>query len=133
MTILGVDYGRKKIGLAISEGKLAEPLRVVRVKSFFQAIEKVKRVQKELQIEKTIVGVSEGEMGEESKKFANEIGAETFSETLSTHDAQELAREYLSSVPGFIRAEFKIKPLFPGKLGTLPHVVKRIEVEVSAD
>lgn len=91
MTILGVDYGRKKIGLAISEGKLAEPLRVVRVKSFFQAIEKVKRVQKELQIEKTIVGVSEGEMGEESKKFANEIGAETFSETLSTHDAQELA------------------------------------------
>lgn len=45
----------------------------------------------------------------------------------------ELAREYLSSVPGFIRAEFKIKPLFPGKLGTLPHVVKRIEVEVSAD
>lgn len=45
----------------------------------------------------------------------------------------QLAREYLSGVPGFIRAEFKIKPLFPGKLGTLPHVVKRIEVGVSAD
>lgn len=45
----------------------------------------------------------------------------------------ELAQEYLSGVPGFVRAEFRIKPLFPGKLGTLPHLAKRIEVQVSAD
>lgn len=45
----------------------------------------------------------------------------------------KLAEEYLSSIPGFVRAEFRVKPLFPGKLGTLPHLVKRIEVDISAD
>lgn len=93
MKLLGIDYGRKKIGVAISEGKMAQPLKVVRVKSFTQAIEKIKRIQEELQIEKTVVGVSEGEMGKESTKFAKEIGATTFSETLSTHDAQELSKQ----------------------------------------
>lgn len=44
-----------------------------------------------------------------------------------------IAEEYLKSVPGFVRAEFRVKPLFPGKLGTLPHVVKRIDIEFSAD
>lgn len=44
-----------------------------------------------------------------------------------------LAEQYLESVPGFVRAEFRVKPLFPGKLGTLPHVIKKIEVDISAD
>lgn len=91
MTILGIDYGRKKIGLAISEGSIAQPLKVLRVKSFTQAVEKTKKIQKELSVEKIIVGVSEGEMGEESHKFAKKIGAITFDETLTTHDAQELS------------------------------------------
>ena len=33
MRILGIDYGLKKIGLAISEGELAEPLGIVKVSS----------------------------------------------------------------------------------------------------
>jgi len=44
----------------------------------------------------------------------------------------DLAREYLSSSAGFEEVEFKIKPLFPGKLGTLPHITKKITVELSA-
>ncbi len=44
-----------------------------------------------------------------------------------------LAEAYLASVPGFVRAEFRLKPLLPGKLGTLPHVSKNISVEFSAD
>ncbi len=44
-----------------------------------------------------------------------------------------LAEDYLSSVPGFVRAEFKLRPLLPGKLGTLPHVPKNMSVEFSAD
>ena len=43
-----------------------------------------------------------------------------------------LAESYLKDVPGFVRAEFKVNPLFPGKLGTLPHVTKKISVEISA-
>ena len=93
MKILGIDYGRKKIGLAVSEGVLTEPWKVLRVNNLNDSIQKI---EKEIEIEKpdrVVVGVSEGEMGEESKKFAEKIRAETFDETLSTHSAQELSRE----------------------------------------
>lgn len=93
MKILGIDYGRKKIGLAIADGSLSEPLRVIRYSDTGMLSEKLKKIIKENKIEKIVVGVSEGEMGEESKKFAEEIHAETFDETLSTHVAQELSKE----------------------------------------
>jgi hypothetical protein len=44
----------------------------------------------------------------------------------------EIAEEYLKSVPGYVRAQFRFKPL-PGKLGTLPHVPKNISVGLSAE
>lgn len=93
MKILGIDYGRKKVGLAVSEGVLAEPWKVLSVKGFEDAVNKVLEVQKEFQADKMVVGISEGEMGEESKKFAIKVGAETSDETLSTHMAQELSRK----------------------------------------
>ena len=93
MKILGIDYGRSKIGLAISEGTLAEPWKVIRVDSFEDAVGKVMQVIKVEQVEKVVVGISEGKMGEESKKFAEKIGAETFDETLTSLDAQTLSRE----------------------------------------
>jgi len=43
-----------------------------------------------------------------------------------------LAESFLGSVPGFVRAEFRIKPLLPGKLGTLPHLSRNISVEISS-
>jgi putative holliday junction resolvase len=93
MKILGIDYGRKKIGLAVSEGVLSEPLKVLRVGGFEDAVEKVLQEIQSLKAENLIVGISEGEMGEESKEFAKRIGAKTFDETLSTHNAQELSRQ----------------------------------------
>ena len=93
MKILGIDYGRKKIGLAVSEGILSEPWKVIRVGDFEGAVGKILQILKELKADKVIVGVSEGKMGEESRKFAKRVGAETFDETLSTHNAQELSRE----------------------------------------
>lgn len=93
MRILGIDYGKKKIGLAIAEGLLAEPWKVLRVKNFDDAVKKVKSAYAEASADKVVVGISEGEMGEESGKFAKSIDAETFDETLSTHTAQELSRE----------------------------------------
>ena len=73
MKTLGVDYGRKKIGLAISEGMLAEPWKVVKVNDFEETIEKTLQILKELRVDKVVVGVSEGEMGKESKRFAKRI------------------------------------------------------------
>lgn len=93
MKILGVDYGRSKIGLAVAEGPLAAPLKVIRFESVGDALSKIKAEIEKEQVEKVVVGVSEGEMGEESKAFAESLNAETFDETLSTFEAQELAKQ----------------------------------------
>jgi len=97
--ILGIDYGRKKIGLSFSEGKLASPLKVLRIKSSEEAISKIVSLVKMENIEKVVVGVSEGKMAEEIKKFADKlkekvnVRVETWDETLSTKDAIKLSIE----------------------------------------
>jgi len=93
MKILGIDYGRSKVGVAIADGPLAEPLQVIRYKDLTILISQIKKIIEKEKVKKVVVGISEGEMAEESKKFANEIGAETSDETLSTLDAQALSRE----------------------------------------
>jgi len=99
MKALGIDYGRSKIGLALGVGSLAEPLKVIRVGSFEDAVQKI---EKEIEIDrpdKIVVGVSEGEMAEETKKFATAIQlfihstVELFDETLTSRDAQKLSIE----------------------------------------
>jgi len=99
MKILGVDYGRAKIGLAIADGPLAEPHSVLKVNSFEDALKKVEQVVQVMKVEKVIVGVSEGEMGKEQEKFASLLGKRlnmevvTWDEALSTFDAQQISRE----------------------------------------
>ncbi len=91
MKYLGIDYGRKKIGLAMSEGKLSEPYQVIRYADYEKMIAHIKRIIEKQKVEKVVVGISEGEMAEESKRFAKEFDAETFDETLSSHDAIEMS------------------------------------------
>mgnify|MGYP001611644134 FL=1 len=87
MKLLGIDYGRRKIGLAMSDGKLSEPYQVIRYKDYDKMIAHVERVIEKQKIEKVVVGISEGEMGKESKEFAKKFNADTFDETLSSQDA----------------------------------------------
>lgn len=97
MKILGIDYGRKKVGLAVAEGFLAEPLKVIRYKEVGSLMEEITRIVKEGKIEKVVVGKSEGKMGKESEDFSLalkrsfQIPVETFDETLSTQEAQRLS------------------------------------------
>lgn len=45
----------------------------------------------------------------------------------------EVARSYfVSSVPGFVRAEFRLYPALPGFLGNLPRVKKNIDLSLSS-
>jgi hypothetical protein len=45
-----------------------------------------------------------------------------------------LAEDYfVNEIPGYSRAEIKIKPSLPGKLYTLPRIAKNIEVEIAAE
>ncbi|MCX6703949.1 MAG: Holliday junction resolvase RuvX [Candidatus Woesebacteria bacterium] len=97
--ILGIDYGRSKIGFAIAEGSLAAPMGVVKYTDIKTLEEKLTKVIDDNNIEKIVVGISEGEMGKESKEFSLSLGkilaipVETFDETLSTQDAQIRSRE----------------------------------------
>jgi len=99
MKILAIDYGRSKIGLATSEGSLADPMCVIRYTDTKTLVEKLIKIIEEDSIEKVIFGVSEGEMAKESKNFSInfrkivKIPVETFDETLSTQDAQRMSME----------------------------------------
>lgn len=99
MRILGIDYGRKKIGLAVAEGKLAEPLVVIRYEDTKVLISKLRQVINENNIEKVVVGISEGKTAGETKTLLSAIRStlstpiETFDETLSTQEAQRLSIE----------------------------------------
>ena len=100
MKILGIDYGRNKIGLAIADGSLADPMGVIRYSDTKILVEKLIKVVEENNIEKVVVGISEGEMAKETEEFIKTIRStllpipcETFDETLSTQDAQRMSRE----------------------------------------
>lgn len=45
----------------------------------------------------------------------------------------EVVEEYLTSIPGYRRAEIRIYPHFPGIFGVLPRVTKNISIEVTAE
>ena len=79
---------------------MAEPFEVIRVDSFEEAVEKVIQVIKVEQVDKVVVGISEGDMADETRKFLSAISSqlstinfETFDETLTSQDAQRLSIE----------------------------------------
>ncbi len=43
------------------------------------------------------------------------------------------AKEYLSKIPGYSKAEIKLRPPFPGKLGRIPYVKQHISIELVAE
>lgn len=99
MRILGIDYGKRKIGLALSEGKLAEPFKVIRAVSSGDMVKKVIEVIKVEKVERVVVGISEGQMANETRNFLSAISNklstikfEIFDETLTTQEAQALSR-----------------------------------------
>lgn len=99
MKFLGIDYGKKKIGLAVSDGMLAEPYLVLKVKNETDLVNKLKHIVETIGCEYVIVGVSEGQMAKEievfTKKLQNNISQKIIlqDETLSTKDAQRLSLE----------------------------------------
>ncbi len=68
---LGIDFGERKLGLALAESTLAEPLEVIARKG---AEEKITRLCREQKVEKIIVGVSGGEIETKQRTFGNRLG-----------------------------------------------------------
>ncbi len=99
MQTLGIDFGLKKVGIAIGTGSLAEPYMVLRYSDMKILEEEIKKICDKEKVEKIIVGVSEGEMAQKTREFIDDlkrefsIPVEEFDETLSTQEAQRLSIE----------------------------------------
>lgn len=97
--LLGIDYGLKKVGLAISVGPLAAPLRVLRFDNETILIENIVRIAKEERAEEFVISVSDGEIAERAQAFGKKLAEGLFlpihfvDETLSTKDAQAMSIE----------------------------------------
>ncbi len=93
--ILAVDYGTKRIGLAVSHAVLAEPLKVIEYENLRQALDSIKEICDQLQIELIVVGLSEQAMAEQTKDFAQalesmtELPVKFTDETLTSHLARQ--------------------------------------------
>jgi putative Holliday junction resolvase len=80
MKILGIDYGTRKVGLALAESdrslktfSLAEPYKVLFVNSQEEMVEKISSLIKKDQVGKVVVGISEGKMARETKTFSKKL------------------------------------------------------------
>lgn len=98
MKYLGIDWGMKRIGLAISEGELASPFSAVEIHSLEDGVNKVLEIIKKEGVDQAIIGKPEGEMGKAVGKVVNAFAGRgvpliEVDETLSTHDAKGLMLE----------------------------------------
>ncbi len=99
MNILSIDFGLKKVGVGLATSKIAEPYLVIHYVDGGLLIKAIKGILEKEGIEKIVVGISEGEMGNKTRVFIEElrkevsVPVEEVDETLSTHDAQRLSIE----------------------------------------
>lgn len=92
MKYLGIDFGLKRVGLAISEGSLASAWKIVEISRFTEALEKISQIIKQEGFEKIVVGLPEGKMGKNVVGFVKALerqgfDVDTFDETLSSKKA----------------------------------------------
>lgn len=91
MMILGIDFGEKKIGLAISEGQLAAPLGIILNDKALK--QKIKEICQNERVEKIVIGLSEGKMAKRQKEFGIKVAGicglpvNYQDETLTTQEA----------------------------------------------
>lgn len=98
MKYLGIDWGLKRVGLAVSEGDLASPLATLTIGGLKDGVEKVVEVIKRENIEFVVMGLPEGEMGKNVRRAAVEFGKQGIAvklvdETLSTQEAKKAMLE----------------------------------------
>ena len=90
MNILGLDYGTKRIGVALAATSLAEPLTIIPNNS--HAFKTIKSLVNHQQIDLVIIGLSEGNMAQKTRNFADQlqpiinVPIKFFDETLTSQE-----------------------------------------------
>ena len=94
MNYLGIDYGSKRIGLAVATKGIIEPISAIKNDQYL--FDNLKKIITEYQINKIFVGMSEGEFANKTKKFVGELKnmliltIETTEEAVSTIEADKI-------------------------------------------
>jgi putative transcription antitermination factor YqgF len=92
MNILAVDYGRAHIGLAFADSPLAQAYRTVAASA---ALDTIVQLVDKLNLDLIIIGISEGQMAQETKQFATKLRRHISTplkfhdETLSSQEAKD--------------------------------------------
>lgn len=94
MNYLGIDYGSKNIGLAVSILGVITPIPAI--KNDNHVVENIKKIISNYKIDKIYVGISEGEFATTTKSFVDklrsmlQLNIETVEEAVSTIEAQQI-------------------------------------------
>lgn len=94
MNLLAIDYGTKRIGLAISIKNIITP--VDPIKNDSQKFSQIQKIIDQYQIEKIYIGISEGDFAIITKDFIKELkkmvicSIETVEEAVSTIEANQI-------------------------------------------
>lgn len=94
MNLLSIDFGTKRIGLAISVQGIITPIPAIENNS--QVNNKIEELINQYQIQKIYVGISEGKIAQLTKNFIEslepviKLPIETVEETVSTIEAKEI-------------------------------------------
>lgn len=90
MRYLGIDYGLKKVGLALSEGQIASPLKVLDINSLTDGVNKVSHIIKSESVDRVVIGVPEsGQSKNITKKFITELKSKFQDTQISIIEADE--------------------------------------------
>ena len=77
--MLGVDYGAQRIGLAVSEGRIAVPLTIVEHENRERDLERVAEIAREREAQCVVVGLpmlesgDEGEQARRTRRFGDAL------------------------------------------------------------
>ncbi len=94
---LAIDYGTKRIGIAISHASLADPVTVL--SNDLQLFKNIRDLIDEHGAKQVLVGLSESEMAEKTRTFADELANHIdqpihfTDETLSSNRVESLLRQ----------------------------------------
>src|SRR5271156_2384480 len=109
MPIVGVDFGRKRIGLAITDGKVAYPLATMERRSLKHDLEAIRSRLAERAVSLIVVGLplnmdgTEGPSARAARAFAEHLRSATglqvemFDERLTSFEAEDRLREASAS------------------------------------
>jgi len=109
MPVAGIDFGRKRIGLAITDGPGAYPVGIIERRSLMSDLEAIRSRLTEREVSLVVVGLplnmdgTEGPSARAARAFAERLGAATglpvemFDERLTSFEAEERLREASAS------------------------------------